>query len=381
MTTLAWFLQEYLKEAENIPAMRQARPSARAQEVALASRPMISVIVSNYNGAPWLKRCLSSLRAQTIFRELEIIVADNASPDKSADLAATLLRDVPNGRVRRNPTDLGYCDSNNLAVQDARGQYVIFVNNDAWLEPDCLERLLHEVRATGATAAAPLVLDYVNGAVQTAGEAGFDIFGFMSHQPEWSRTQPVLVAAGCGLLIDTNRFRELGGFDSQFKFYAEEYDFCWRIWLAGGKVVLVPSARMHHRGAAGVNPEGFCELTELRTSDTKRYYANRNNLLVLLKNAQHLLLLLAPLQILLLLAETVFMAALTRRWSHVKRAFCEPLRDCWRLRRHVLSERRRIGQLRQHGDLWMLRFLRAPLNRWGELSRFWKYHGLKVDAK
>lgn len=190
-----------------------------------------------------------------------------------------------------------------------------------------------------------------------------------------------MVMAGPGMLFDAKRFWELGGFDSQFKFYAEEYDFCWRIWIAGGKILQVPSARMHHRGAATVNPEGYRELVELRTSDTKRYYANRNNLLVLFKNAQHLLLLAAPLQVALLCAETFFVGALTRRWSHIKRAFFEPLRDCWRLRRHILRERRRIRNLRTRGDLWMLRFLRARLNRWGELSRFRQYRGLKVDAK
>ena len=381
MTTLAWFLQEYIKDAESIPAMNRARPAARAATKEPMARPRISVVINNYNGAPWLERCLSSVRAQTIFSELEIIVADNASPDKSADLAGSLLQDLPNARVQRNATDLGYCVSNNLAVDSARGEYVFLLNNDTWLEPDCLERLLKEVQAVGATAGAPLVMDYMNDNVQTAGEAGFDIFGFMSHQTDWARTWNVLVAAGCGLLVKTDRFRELGAFDSQFKFYAEEYDFCWRIWITGGKVILVPSARMHHRGAAGVNPAGFHQLSELRTSDTKRFYANRNNLLVLFKNAQNLLLLLAPLQILLLGAEAVFMGVLTRRWSHIKRAFFDSLRDCWRMRGHILAERRRLRGLRQHGDLWMLRFLRARLNRWGELCRFRQFRGLKVDAK
>ena len=66
-----------------------------------------------------------------------------------------------------------------------------------------------------------------------------------------------------------------------------------------------PSAKLHHRGAAQVNPAGGGATVEFRTSDTKRFYANRNGLLVLLKNAQHLLLLLVPLQLGLLAIEAL----------------------------------------------------------------------------
>jgi GT2 family glycosyltransferase len=45
--------------------------------------PLISIVVLNYNGLPWLERCLGSLRRQTIYDRLEVIVADNASPDRS----------------------------------------------------------------------------------------------------------------------------------------------------------------------------------------------------------------------------------------------------------------------------------------------------------
>lgn len=354
----------------------------RAQSpLALSPPPLVSVIIINYNGAPWLDRCLASLRGQTLSSELEIIVADNASPDRSYRLAKAILEDWPNGRVLEYGTNLGYSEGNNRAAQGARGEYLFFLNHDTWLEADCLERLLEEVRASGAKAATPLILDYLEGAVQSAGEGGFDVFGLLSHEADWSERREVFVATGCSLLIERELFRTLGGFDGQFFMYADEYDLCWRVWAAGGKVIVAPSAKLHHRGAAAVNPRGGQQVVGLRTSDTKRYYANRNSLLVLLKNCQHVLLALVPLQLLLLAAEAVAMTAMTRRWSHVRRAYLEALRDCWRLRRHILAERRRLRQLRQHGDLWMLRFLRVRLNRWGELRRFRRYGLPEVDAK
>ncbi len=346
----------------------------------VAPKPLISVIIINFMGKPWLKRCLGSLRNQTIFSQLEIIVSDNASPDQSGRLAAEYMQDWPDGRVIQFGRNFGYSEGNNRAAGQAKGQYLFFLNNDTWLEPDCLEHLMQEVRESGATAAAPLIMNYVDDSVQSAGAGGYDIFGFMSLQPDPSIRRDIFVAIGCSLLIETDQFRELGGFDGQFFMYADEYDLCWRVWLSGGRVILAPSARVHHRQAAAVNPKGFEQVLEIRTCDTKRYYATRNNLLVLLKNARHLLLALIPLQLLLLTAEALAMWILTRRWSFVRRSYGEALCDCWRLRKHVFAERRRLRKLRRRGDIWFLRFFRWRLNRWEELVRMRRLGLPKVDA-
>jgi GT2 family glycosyltransferase len=344
-------------------------------------QPLISVVVINYNGAAWLERCLRSVQEQTIFPQLEIILADNASPDQSDQLAGQIMHEWPRARVVRNGTNLGYSEGNNRGAEHARGQYLFFLNNDTWLEPDCLERLLHEVRAADAAVATPLVMDYVNNLVQTAGEGGFDAFGFLSHQTDWSVRREIFVASGCSLLIQADLFRKLGGFDSLFFMYADEFDLCWRARAAGEKVILAPSARMHHRGAAAVNPLGRDQVLEARTSDTKRYYANRNCMLVLLKNCQHLLLLMVPLQLALLAAEALAMGALSRRWSHVRHSYGQAMWDCWCLRGYVLAERRRLRALRRHGDFHMLRFLRLRLNRWDEMLRFRRLGLPKVDEE
>jgi GT2 family glycosyltransferase len=151
--------------------------------------------------------------------------------------------------------------------------------------------------------------------------------------------------------------------------FADEFDLSWRVWISGHKAVAVPASRLHHRGAAQVNPAGGGATVEFRTSDTKRFYANRNSLLVLLKNGRFLLLLLVLTQLLMLCVEAVAALVLVRRWSFVKRAYWDALADCWRLRGHILAERRRIKTFRRRGDLRMLRFLRCRLNRWDEIQR------------
>jgi hypothetical protein len=106
---------------------------------------------------------------------------------------------------------------------------------------------------------------------------------------------------------------------------------------------------------------------ENRSSTNTRFLANRNYLLVIAKNCQHLLLLLLVPCSALILLEGLALLAMTRRASVARRAALEPFRDCWRLRGHVRAERRRIRDLRRRGDLWMLRFFRLGFGRGHEI--------------
>jgi GT2 family glycosyltransferase len=277
--------------------------------------------------------------------------------------------------------NLGYCEGNNRAAAEARGNYLLFLNNDTWLEPACLEKLHDTVARLGVAAAAPLIMNYEDDSIQSAGADGFDIFGLMSISPPRDRPEEIFVVGGCSYFIERALFNRLGGFDSAFYMYADEYDLSWRVWIAGASAILVPDARLHHRGAASVNPAGGGQTHELRTSDTKRFYSNRNGLLVLLKNCQHLLLILLPLQICLLIIEACIFLFLVRRWSFIKRAYLDAVLDCWRLRRHIAIERRRIKSFRKRGDIRMLRFLCLRPNRWDEFANVLRLGVPKVDQR
>jgi len=345
-----------------------------------ANPPLISVIILNYNGAKWLERCLASLRQQTMFGQTEIIVADNRSSDGSDLLAEKLVRDWPNGRFLQNGSNLGFCEGNNRGARIATGKFLFFLNNDTWLEPDCLEVLLRETERASADAATPLVMNFDDDSFQSLGAGGFDLFGLSTARISHPDTREVFMPEGCSYLIRREWFEKLGGFDAEFFMFADEFDLSWRLWMTGGKAMAVPAARLHHRGAANVNPKGGGAVVELRTSDTKRFFTNRNSLLVLLKNAKNVLLLLALLQLGLLALEMVVGLVLVRRWGFIKRAYLDAVADCWRLRGHILAERARLGPLRRRSDWWMLRFLRKRFNRWDEILRLRKYGLPKVTA-
>jgi GT2 family glycosyltransferase len=341
----------------------------------------ISVIVLNYNGQAWLPRCLESLERQTIFQDTEIIVTDNASSDGSDHFAADWLRRANRGRVVQNGANLWYCGANNNGAAAATGKYLFFLNNDTWLEPDCLEKLYDGVEAAGADAATPLVLNYEDNSFQNCGGPGFDLFGLISNTRPLKETVEIFAACGCSLLVRAGMFRQIGGFPPELLIYADETDLSWRVWIAGGKVVCVPHARLHHRGAAVVNPKGETKAVESRTSETKRYLANRNGILLLMKNCHNFLLLLLLPHLVLLLMEAAAALLLVRRWSYVRNSYLAAVRDAIGMMPHVREWRRRIRGFRRRGDFWMLRFLRLVPSRWWEIKRLFTAGVPKVDAQ
>lgn len=348
----------------------------------LASKPKISVVVLNYNGTRWLPRCFETIEAQTFFPSIETIVVDNKSPDGSGEIAARWFERGIRGRFIQNETNQYFCEGNNTGAAAATGEFLLFLNPDVWLEQDCLEKLYNEVVRLGADAATPLVLNYDDNSFQSAGARGFDFFGQPTPflKPPKVATE-ILVACGCSLLVRQEMFRKIGGFPSEFLMYAEESDVSWRVWTAGGKVIVVPDARLHHRGAVAVNPAGQTKIVESRTSDTKRFLANRNALLLLMRNCQHVLLLLLIPCLALLGMEALAALVLIRRWSFVRKSYFGAVTGAFRMMPQVRQARRRAREFRRRGDFGMLRFLRLIPGRWTEVSKLFTSGVPKVDAK
>ena len=375
MNTLAGFVENNLEKRLSLRAV-----SANDNN-SIMSVPLVSVIISNQNGAKWLPRNFASLQRQTMFDNLEILVVDNCSVDGSAALARRELAAFPRATVIENAQDLGFTGGNNVGAEAAKGELLFFVNNDAWLEPDCLEQLVREFNAQGADAASPLVMDYEDDNFQCSGSSGMDFFGLPDASQPLAHTSERFTVTGCSFLMRAELFHRLGGFDTGHFMYAEETDLAWRVWLAGGKIIGVPASRLHHRGAAGVNPAGRTKIVEARTSDTKRYLTNRNGILSLLKNSRNILLLLLIPHILLLLLEAAVSLVLVRRWSHVRRAYLSAIADAFRMIPHVREWRRKIRSFRKRGDFWMLRFMRWTPSRWVEVKRLFIAGVPKVDTK
>jgi GT2 family glycosyltransferase len=342
------------------------------------AQPLVSVVIVNFNGHAWMHRCLDSLKAQTIFKRIEVFVADNASTDRSDILSEELLAGWSNGFFIQNGKNVGFAAGTSTSVARSRGKYLFFLNPDVWLEPDCLQKLVEAADNSGVGAAGAVVLDYDTDNVQTRGGVGFDLFG--NALTPRAGTVPDHLFVACGFyFVRTDLFNRLGGFDPVSFLYGEETDLSWRVWIAGETIIHVPNARIHHRGAFIANPKGGTRIVEVRTNEMKRFYANRNNLLLLLKNCRHVLLVLALTNILWMVAETMIGCVLLRRLSFFRKTCLAVLADCWRLRDHIFEQRRKINLFRKRGDFWMLRFFSPRFARWDDIARIFRLGLPKVD--
>jgi GT2 family glycosyltransferase len=249
-----------------------------------------------------------------------------------------------------------------------------------WLEPDCLEQLAKESELNGYGVAGPIVLNYNDDSFQSNGVSGFDIFG-QSVNPTGSDYLPRLFCPCSFVFINRDLFKKIGGWDDHFFMYGEEMDISWRVLISGTSIGAVPSAKMHHRGAAVDNPKGGDRIVELRSNDSKRFYTHRNHLLTLLKSTQHLLLLLILASVVQALLEGLAGAAWLRRWSFFSNTTWRALTSCWQLRGYWMAERRRINGFRKHGDFWVIRFLSWRLNRWHEIRQILRLGLPKVEQR
>lgn len=244
-----------------------------------------SVIIVSWNALDHLKTFLPSV-TETAYPDFEILIADNASTDGSAEWVNETF---PGVRVVTLDENYGYCGGNNRGAIRARGEVLVFLNNDVAVEPDWLTQLNNCFGNDGKTAALqPKMRSYEHPErFEYAGAAGgyLDRYGYPFcrgrifdtveiDEGQYDDAADLLWASGAALAVRREPFEELGGFDEDFEFHMEEIDLCWRLWNRGYKVRFCPGSVVYHLGG-GSMPMG---------SPRKVYYNYRNNLKMLWKN-------------------------------------------------------------------------------------------------
>lgn len=109
--------------------------------------PLVSIIVPVYNVAPYLERCLDSIRRQT-YPDVEVLLVNDGSSDNSLPICQAYIASDHRFRLIDKPNS-GVSDSRNRALDLARGKYLQFVDGDDWLAPDATESLVHAAESTG----------------------------------------------------------------------------------------------------------------------------------------------------------------------------------------------------------------------------------------
>ncbi len=201
---------------------------------------MLAVIVLNWNGGDDTQRCLKSLTASTLPHRVYLV--DNGSTDGSQD---SVVADV----VIRNGRNLGFAGGCNAgawqAIKDGANQ-LVFLNNDATIAPDTLEKLHTALTDDAVVAVSPRILRPDGTIWFERGAITLDEFVIARHV-EGSDPNQTDFCSGCALLVRAVDFERVGGFDEALFAYYEDIDLCLKL---NGKCLVVPDALAWHKGSA-----------------------------------------------------------------------------------------------------------------------------------
>jgi GT2 family glycosyltransferase len=210
-----------------------------------------SIIIPVFNKAEFTFHCLRSLTEELCFSNTEVIVVDNASTDETAEVLSYFSELI---RVIRNEENLGFVDACNQGAAAARGKYLLFLNNDTQVLPGWLKYLVETIEANPANGAVGSMFLYPDGSIQEAGSIVWR--NGEAHHYGWSGSpddrrfnfaREVDYCSAASLLIRTELFQRLGGFDRRFApAYYEDVDLCFGVRSLGYRVIYQPMSRVVH---------------------------------------------------------------------------------------------------------------------------------------
>jgi GT2 family glycosyltransferase len=250
--------------------------------------PRIVAVLVVHDGAEWLGNVLATIAGQR-YPALDLVVVDNASADGSPEM---LSRRIPPERLITLPRPVGFGRAVQAALQNEAfdgADLVWLVHDDLALAPDALNRLATALRADEQLGVVgPKLRDWDEEPVLQEVGMTIDRFGRAESfvepgerdQGQHDVERDVLFVSTAGMLLRLDMLRELGGFDPRLAAFRDDLDLCWRAWLAGWRVAVVPDAIGYHVAAASrlARPVGRGRPGEAR------YLAERHTLATLLKN-------------------------------------------------------------------------------------------------
>jgi len=239
-------------------------------EAPAGTRPLISVIVVNWNGRELLRKCLQSVERHLERVDHETIVVDNGSTDGAPDMVED---EFPRMQLIRNPENLGFGRANNVGMTLARGDFFLLLNSDARLIDDTPVRLVERLRCLPKVGVVGPILRFEDGRLQSSAHrfgspglllveelllykvlpkarvADLLLGGYWDHHQE----REVDWITGACMVVRRAVFDMTRGFDPSMFLYGEEVEWCHRIRASGWLVLFSPVGEVRHFGHASAD--------------------------------------------------------------------------------------------------------------------------------
>lgn len=247
--------------------------------------PLVSVVILNYNGKYYLERNLPFLLLLT-YPNLRLCVIDNNSTDGSVQW---LQKYYPQVDIIYNEKNFGFAKGYNIGLQQIKSEYFLLLNTDVEVTPKLIEPMVATLENDASSAVCqPKILSMLKKeSFEYAGAAGglMDKLGYPfargrlfftceEDHGQYDDIKEIFWASGACFLIKASCFWEMKGFYEYFFMQSEETDLCWRLKLAGYKILYCSQSSIYHLGGA-----------HLAYASSKKTFLNfRNNWVMLYRN-------------------------------------------------------------------------------------------------
>lgn len=230
-----------------------AGPELGPVALSTSDRPLVTVVVPVHGKWSFTRACLASIAANQPKVPYEVLIVDDTSPDDTAARVAG----CSGVRLVRTERNLGFLGACNLGAEQARGELLLFLNNDTEVRHGWLDTLVDTVYAeddiglVGAKLVSPDgVLSECGGIVFSDGNGWNYGRGAAADDPRYAVRREVDYCSGAALLVRADVFTSLGGFDPRYApAYYEDTDLAFAVRAAGYRTVVQPrSVVVHHEG-------------------------------------------------------------------------------------------------------------------------------------
>lgn len=277
--------------------------------------PLVSIITVNFDHPEVTCQLLESLR-KISYPNTEILVVDNASPK---DDPAIIKNTFPEIIFIQSKENLGFAGGNNLAVRQARGKYLLFINNDTEVDPGFLEPLVAKLESNpGIGAVSPKIRFYDEPDIlQFTGQGPINpytirSFGYgfgQKDEGQFDKDTPTFFVHGAAMMMPMEVIRKVGMMGEVYFLYYEELDWGARIRRSGYELWYVHNSLVLHKESVSTG----------RLSPFKTYYMNRARILYLRRNVQGFAYLVAVLfQLFAAIPKNSLMYILRGQFAHLK---------------------------------------------------------------
>tara|TARA_B100000029_G_scaffold512711_1_gene610136 strand:- start:79 stop:1131 length:1053 start_codon:yes stop_codon:yes gene_type:complete len=254
--------------------------------MSFSSSVNLSIIIPHHNNYSIIKACLESLLGANI-ENSEIIVVDNNSAD---DSLMHLKKNFSDSIIIiENSDNTGYAGGCNLGAKKARGELLLFLNNDTTHDKNFIKPLIKKIESNQNIACVQPKIknlknkNYFDYAGASGGFIDYLVFPFCRgrifntieiDKEQYNDAIKVFWTSGTAFITQSKIFKMIGGFDQKLFAHMEEIDYCWRCYLAGYENWVCPESIIYHKGAETLKYD----------SPYKTYLNHRNSMILLLTN-------------------------------------------------------------------------------------------------